>query len=493
MEKISINVIKGLEKGVINLFKTDKEEEYVLVIIHKGGEKILPVLNKSVYVSDEDEKAETLFGNIVEEIIKSKSFQELKGFSVRFKKAPEPLSRTIAGSVPAPGARVAREAKKALAKAGYELPLEGSSIRPSGRDCSALLASNSEAKENLQAMMTKLDKIGATYSSLAPEVKVAFEGALAGTEGGLILMGPTGTGKSMACELFAVHNKMPLLRYQVNGGTSVESLVGGFIPNDGDEGGKYKFAPGPLLRAYAEELWGCPIVLDEINYGSPAVNAVINQFSDGTSPTLEINGKVYHRSPNFMIFMTMNPGYRETEPLNVALKNRFGKVNVCRLPAETFVSRMISYSRSLGHVLKKGFWEALYKFSNFIEQLGKDGGYHEDVVFSIRNAQRFCDYILLKPRTAEEFAEGIFVQYVNDLTCDNDNSYKVEQLKSDETVRSKIRDLFAQYDFAQIPEVEGAFDLDEIVSIKVVDKEEEEGVGECLLSDSDISDLLEGV
>ena len=192
-----------------------------------------------------------------------------------------------------------------------------------------------------------------------------------------------------------------------------------------------------LLKAYSE---GWPIVIEEINYGQPGVNAKLNEFTDGTM-RVTVNGKSYKKHPNFVCYMTMNPGYEGTEVLNVALKNRFAKVNVPALTCKEYVKRLVAYSAMLGHGLKESFFKKLYDFSNLIEKEASSSKWHENVKFSLRNGQRLCDCILQKSRSEQEFADAVAVQYLNDLSTDNDNSDKLEDLKKDTEIINKIHDI----------------------------------------------------
>ena len=185
--------------------------------------------------------------------------------------------------------------------------------------------------------------------------------------------------------------------------------------------------------------------------------------------------------------MTMNPGYEGTDPLNVALKNRFAKVNVPALPKGEFSRRMVCYSRGLGHSLSVEFFNRLYDFAGGIETLGNGTEYHENVKFSIRNAQRLCDIILAKPRTLDEFRSAVAVQYLNDLTTDNDNSEKVERLKEDPTIVNQVRGIYECYDFANVPVANVAAGLASMFT------EVEEGKptdDDALIDDKDLDTML---
>ena len=163
-----------------------------------------------------------------------------------------------------------------------------------------------------------------------------------------------------------------------------------------------------------------------------------------------MNSRTYHRHPNFVVNLTMNPGYAGTEPLNVALKNRFAKVNVPALTKDEFIRRARCYSKGLGHELSDEFFSKLFDFAETIEKQGCSTQWHENIKFSIRNAQRLCDSILAKSRSFEDFFAALSVQYLNDLATDNDNSEKLEILKKSQDIINQAKTIYHCYDFATI-------------------------------------------
>ena len=122
--------------------------------------------------------------------------------------------------------------------------------------------------------------------------------------------------------------------------------------------------------------------------------------------------------------------------------------------------------------------------------MGRDTQYHENVVYSIRNAQRFCDDILIKPRSLDEFSASIANNYLNQLTMDNDNSDKVEALKLEVTTRNSIIELFGLYDYAEIKTVKTLPALDAFFTIVDVDSSLETD-DETLIDDKDLDKLMD--
>lgn len=525
--------------GVFNLFKLNEEGQFVLMIVHDKGYFCVPIINKKIYIDAEDE-VEEVISTVVQSLLDHNAvFKEISKLSVadiRTKAAPE-HTKVVKNAVAGHGVRQHPEAAKYLKECGYTIEETSFGKEVAVKDYH--LEDNPEMMDSFEENKAELAKVGATFSSVGLETQEAYEAAMACENGGIIFEGPTGTGKTWNCKILAVHSKAGLKNIQITYGTSIEDLVGMFTPNDESDvelsavrgsismmykklsgltkkdgetvdafnarfvaeqdkvtnevlemvkssGGssKWKFVPGPLLVAYKD---GWQIYLDEINYGQAGVLACINQFTDGTK-RITINGKTYKRNPNFVIYMTMNPGYEGTDPLNVALKNRFAKVNVPVLSKEEFTSRMIGYSKGLGHALSSEFFGKLYDFAGTIEALGNSTEYHENVKFSIRNAQRLCDSILRKGKTIEKFSANIAVQYLNDLTTDNDNSEKVERLKADSNVVNMIQELYSLYDFAEIPVATKSATLSELFT--TVEEKPEGAESDSLVSDEDLDSLM---
>jgi MoxR-like ATPase len=540
MKSVKVNAVAAAAAGMFNLFSTQDENTYILAIVHQAGHFIVPIIGDKAYVSCEEETVEETVASLVEGMVNEGIYPCLTGVAIKFRAAPA-HNQAIKGSVYSPLVNAAPEVEDILQKEGYTF-VSGIQASGSTKDYAPLLAAKPEAKAMLESTKEILSKVGATYESLSLRMKMAYEGMMHSENSGVILTGPTGTGKSWISRICSVHAEAPLITQQVTYGTTVEDLIGMFIPNAsedasseqevrrimadlgsltpnaGEETGdffkryqaeqaaamkkidgiiaasggssKWKFVPGTLLRAWADfrehpDCYGCQICLDEINYGQPGVLACINQFTDGTERII-VNGVTYTKSPNFVVYMTMNPGYEGTEVLNMALKNRFSIVDVPALTKEQFTERMIGYSKSLGHALSKDFFYKLFDFAGKMEVLGKGSGYHENLAFSIRNAQRLCDIVLLQPRDFESFKAALSVQYIDVLSCDNDNSAKVEELRKNPDINAKIQEIFDSYDCATMNKATSLMSLEDVFQVGETDSDNNEST----LNDADLDELF---
>lgn len=451
-------IVDALASGAVSLYKTDEEDVYILTVIPVGDTKrfTIPFIKDEkgaiAYIDDTKYSVEDIIK--LDEIVNSLFAKNVYKTAGVFKYTPfhrsaPAHSHNIIDYVKCVGGNQNKEARKFLKAEGYTFIEKELKSTFAKRDYSELLK-NPEVKAMFDEDAAELKKVGATYESLSDEIKIAYETAEAGASGGIIFEGPTGTGKSFAARILANHAGAPLLNIQITSGTTVEDLIGMFVPCDDDSGAKWKFVMGPLLRAYVE---GWQLVIEEINYGLPAVNAKCNEFTDDTTRVI-VHGKVYQKHPNFFVYMTMNPGYEGTDSLNVALKNRFAKVNVTALSKPEFCKRLQEYSRRLGHELSFEFFSKLFDFAGFLEKEGTTSKWRENIKFSIRNAQRLCCSILQKKRNFEEFMAAMAIHYFNDLSCDNDNSEKLEAFKQDKEIKEQIKSIYESYDFAEVKTIE---------------------------------------
>ena len=137
----------------------------------------------------------------------------------------------------------------------------------------------------------------------------------------VLLQGPTGSGKtSLVRKYCSAHNK-PYKRVSLNGGITVEDLVGHYVLKHGES----PWIDGILTRAARE---GWVLAVDEINAASPEVLFVLNSLLDDERILIlsAKDGEVIKPHADFRLIATMNPseqGYAGTNEMNEALLDRF--------------------------------------------------------------------------------------------------------------------------------------------------------------------------
>lgn len=150
----------------------------------------------------------------------------------------------------------------------------------------------------------------------------------------LLLQGPSGTGKSIACKLMCQYIGLPLMAVISCTENLDEFILGKYLPKDG----KIEFVESEVTKAIR---YGGAVVFEEINFGKPQYLAFLNSLLDDNGFVRLDNGELVRRHPDFFFFATMNVGYLGTRQLNAALFNRFQAVITLNELSEMAIRRML--------------------------------------------------------------------------------------------------------------------------------------------------------
>lgn len=150
----------------------------------------------------------------------------------------------------------------------------------------------------------------------------------------VLLMGPTGAGKTMLGEAYAA--KAEMLYYSLPCDVSIDpsALFGKIVPT---EDGEFEWVDGPVTQLVR---YGGVLNISEVNFMPPRIAAALYPLLDSRRylPLLGHRGEVIRpHGPNcwcdldedeckaqwLLIIADMNPQYRGTQDLNAAFKNRF--------------------------------------------------------------------------------------------------------------------------------------------------------------------------
>jgi len=154
----------------------------------------------------------------------------------------------------------------------------------------------------------------------------------------ILLIGPTGSGKTSIFEQAAARLNRPVTRINLDGDITRSDLVGQWILN-GDN--QMQFHYGPLPKAMKE---GHILIVDEIDAGAAPVVMVLQAVLEGKPLSLLETSEIIKPHADFRLMATANTNgqgddtglYAGTQPQNYALFDRFTMVEKVdyALPAE---------------------------------------------------------------------------------------------------------------------------------------------------------------
>ena len=135
----------------------------------------------------------------------------------------------------------------------------------------------------------------------------------------VLVMGPTGPGKTSSVYAYAASNQIPLYAVPCNHATDPTTLFGSWHPSTDGEG--FTWVDGPVTKMARH---GGVLLLDEVNMLSPKIAAVLHSLlaSERTIYLAE-HDEVINAHTDLFVVGTMNPDYAGTRPLNAAFRNRF--------------------------------------------------------------------------------------------------------------------------------------------------------------------------
>ena len=142
---------------------------------------------------------------------------------------------------------------------------------------------------------------------------------------GLLLVGPKGTGKTLAFQSWAAGNRCPVVTFDCSEDVRRSHLLGMYVLR----GNETPYVLGPLTTALeiANEVGRCLLVLEELNALTPQMQKVLNPLTDFRR-RLEVPecGRVFELQPGAQLWVvgTLNTtSYGGVYALNEDLKSRF--------------------------------------------------------------------------------------------------------------------------------------------------------------------------
>lgn len=165
------------------------------------------------------------------------------------------------------------------------------------------------------------------YRPSGDEIDIATQAAAAGLP--IMLVGPTGCGKTRFVEHMAARLARPLITVVGNDDTTTADLVGRYLVHGGD----VNWTDGPLTRAARN---GSVFYLDEVVEVRREALAILHPMADDRRRLfLERSGETVDAAQGFTLFCSYNParsiGFKE---LRAAFRSRFVTLALDYLPAE---------------------------------------------------------------------------------------------------------------------------------------------------------------
>jgi MoxR-like ATPase len=136
----------------------------------------------------------------------------------------------------------------------------------------------------------------------------------------LLLMGNTGSGKTMLPMAYAAQNKLPYYSVPCDVSIDPTALFGKMMP--GTKVGEFEWSDGPVTELVR---YGGVLNISEINFMPPKIAASLYSLLDHRRSVqlLGHRGEHVQAHKELLIVADMNPKYRGTVDLNIALANRF--------------------------------------------------------------------------------------------------------------------------------------------------------------------------
>ena len=164
----------------------------------------------------------------------------------------------------------------------------------------------------------------------------------------LLMMGDTGAGKTMFPMAYAAAKKKSYYTVPCDVSIDPTSFFGKMMPTD--TVGKFEWVDGPVTELVR---YGGVLNISEINFMPPKIAASLYSLLDHRRSIQLLGNSGQHlvAHEELLIVADMNPKYRGTQDLNIALANRFGmKV---RWGYDPEVEKKLIHSKSLLDLVRR--------------------------------------------------------------------------------------------------------------------------------------------
>ena len=243
----------------------------------------------------------------------------------------------------------------------------------------------------------------------------------------VLLVGPTGSGKSDMIEKMAKAYEIPCVRINFSSGTSEGDLLGKFVIKNGET----IFADGYIPLAMKNGWW---VILDEVDYAQPEHISCLQAVLEGKAlVNIKNEGEIVDPHARFRVFATANTkgrgdmtdSYNGTNFLNIAFLDRWTIFEMNYTKKEKDIAKAI-----IGDDIMAG---KLIDLFNLLRQSVKNNDLN-NASFSTRRLIQTCEalkmgdslndsiqYEILNRYHEEEV--NIITEYINDVF---DNTFYIK-------------------------------------------------------------------
>ena len=192
----------------------------------------------------------------------------------------------------------------------------------------------------------------------------------------VMLIGPTGSGKTRLVEHMAWKLGRPLYTVACHSDLSANDLTGRYIIK-GDE---VQWIDGPLSMAVKN---GGIAYLDEVVEARKDVSVVIHPLTDHRRyMVVEKLGRIYKAPDTFMLVVSYNPSYQSIlKELKPSTRQRFLSIHL-DWPTADLESRIIHQEAGVEHELAEKLVKAAAKIRNLVHQGLEEGVSTRELVYA---------------------------------------------------------------------------------------------------------------
>ena len=261
------------------------------------------------------------------------------------------------------------------------------------------------------------------------------------------LVGPGGTGKSVAVALLANKLGIPLVIFQATAETRSSSLIGRLVPDPSDSS-KLIFEKGLLLDAYEKGYW---FDCEEYLQFAPDQQSNFMKLLDKTSNSYIIkmpNDKieVIKRHPNFRFIGTGNPDYNgnKERAKNESFLDRIKPtITIPELAAKAIVSMCLKrYPR----YKKTKFFKVAFDLNKALSASTK-ALLRKDLVFGTRSVNSLCEMFEADPTpmTKDMFKIAVEATFCSSVAQIGGGGKILPDLFGDAAIAAHVDSLYDEY------------------------------------------------